>query len=71
MLLFMIVDIGECGGVNRCHGNAACSSTVGSYACTCNPGFTGDGENCTGEEQATSNNYRVVFFAQVNGKYFQ
>ena len=26
-----------------------CSNTVGSYACACTAGFTGDGFTCTGE----------------------
>ena len=44
------VDINECTmGENRCHDNAVCSNLLGSYDCTCNPGFAGDGFSCFGE----------------------
>lgn len=31
-----------------CHKDASCYSTKQSYSCTCKPGFTGNGHNCTG-----------------------
>lgn len=40
-------DIDECSSSNVCHSNAMCNNTVGSYICKCNPGYTGDGKNCT------------------------
>ena len=41
-------DIDECeNGEDNCHENANCTNTVGSYTCSCNPGYTGDGVNCT------------------------
>ncbi|KAI3362951.1 hypothetical protein L3Q82_011622, partial [Scortum barcoo] len=30
-----------------CHKDADCHSTKLNYTCTCKPGFTGDGQNCT------------------------
>jgi len=43
-------DVDECTSASRkCHANANCVNTHGSYNCTCNPGYTGDGHNCTGE----------------------
>ena len=48
-LLGKIVD--ECTlNTDNCDANAACANTVGGFTCTCNPGFTGDGQdgNCTG-----------------------
>ena len=48
--VFFNVDINECGGTNDCHANATCNNTIGCYTCTCDTGFTGDGENCTGEK---------------------
>ena len=44
-----MIDIDECGtSPGRCHEKAACNNTRGSYVCTCEPGFIGDGQNCTG-----------------------
>ena len=38
----------ECAlGTDNCHQNASCTDTEGSFNCTCNPGFEGDGVNCT------------------------
>ena len=44
----LIADIDECSSGHRCHNNATCQNTVGSYTCTCVNGYTGDGINCTG-----------------------
>jgi len=41
-------DIGECAqGLDNCHKDAECTDTIGSYLCTCNAGFTGNGFNCS------------------------
>ncbi|XP_034080839.1 mucin-like protein isoform X3 [Gymnodraco acuticeps] len=32
-----------------CHKDADCLSTKQNFTCTCKPGFTGDGRNCTGD----------------------
>ncbi|XP_044181736.1 uncharacterized protein LOC122962616 [Acropora millepora] len=41
-------DVDECHTANECHQNATCNNTKGSYNCTCNGGFKGDGRiNCT------------------------
>ncbi|XP_078573543.1 SCO-spondin-like isoform X2 [Branchiostoma floridae x Branchiostoma japonicum] len=41
-------DIDECAtGVHNCHQHATCTNTVGSYRCTCDSGYTGDGRTCT------------------------
>ena len=47
-----VADIDECINktINDCdtiHGS--CKNTMGSYACTCNSGFTGDGLTCSGK----------------------
>ena len=42
-------DINECTtNVHKCAANAFCNNTDGSYNCTCSPGFTGNGTECTG-----------------------
>ena len=43
-------DINECelSSLNDCDENADCIDAIGSYNCSCNPGYEGDGFNCTG-----------------------
>ena len=44
-----ISDVNECSrGTSRCSSNATCTDTIGSYTCSCNAGFSGDGFNCQG-----------------------
>ena len=43
------IDIDECKGNQSCHEDANCTNTNGSYVCDCQPGYTGNGQNCTGE----------------------
>ena len=41
-------DIDECiEGTAECHSNATCMNIMGSYACTCDYGYSGDGFDCT------------------------
>merc|ERR1712135_107597 len=40
-------DIDECAGTtNPCGPNTVCTNTIGSYACSCLPGYTGDDAGC-------------------------
>ena len=43
-------DIDECTlpGASNCNFDARCNNTNGSYICTCNRGYSGDGFNCSG-----------------------
>ena len=42
-------DIDECArNLSRCDENAECTNTDGSYNCSCNNGYEGDGFNCNG-----------------------
>ena len=46
---WFLLDMDECtDGTHKCHVNAVCNNTSGSYNCTCKDGFYGDGINCTG-----------------------
>ena len=48
-------DIDECASssANSCSSNAVCSNTVGSYTCSCNSGFNGNGYTCTDSNECT------------------
>ena len=48
--IFVFADIDECvdPGDNNCSSNANCTDTIGSYDCTCNVGYAGDGFTCEG-----------------------
>ena len=48
VLLLFLLDINECEGENDCDENAKCFNTDGSYTCTCQQGFIGNGKNCSG-----------------------
>ena len=40
------LDVDECQGENHCHHNAECINTIGSFTCTCERPFIGDGQTC-------------------------
>ena len=44
-------DIDECElGIDNCHVNATCTDVIGSFVCTCNNGFDGNGVDCTSKK---------------------
>ena len=46
--LLLSIDINECElETDNCHVYANCTDAMGSFDCTCNSGFVGDGVNCT------------------------
>ena len=48
-VLYLVSDIPECErGLDDCDANATCTNTFGSYLCTCDYGFIGDGYTCIG-----------------------
>ncbi|KAL9961979.1 hypothetical protein ACROYT_G031028 [Oculina patagonica] len=51
-------DIDECStNLHGCNANAICHNTMGSYNCTCKPGFKGNGKNCTEIDECTTNSH--------------
>ena len=44
-------DINECLR-NPCDRNARCVNNVGSFTCSCNRGYSGDGKTCNGKKHA-------------------
>ncbi|CAH3133140.1 unnamed protein product, partial [Porites lobata] len=51
-------DIDECSTHSHsCGVNAVCSNTVGSYACACKAGFTGDGKTCSDVDECSTNSH--------------
>ena len=44
--VFMIADNNECETDGICDENAECLDTPGSYICTCNSGYSGNGDTC-------------------------
>jgi hypothetical protein len=45
----IIIDVNECVTESPCHANGTCNNTEGSYTCTCNNGYSGDGFLCDGK----------------------
>lgn len=43
-------DVDECALGSDCDEHASCQNTEGSYTCTCTHPYSGDGKNCTGNE---------------------
>ena len=43
------LDVNECTlNLDNCHAQAACTNIAGSYSCSCNTGWTGNGFDCEG-----------------------
>ena len=50
LTIVSFTDFDECtAGTDNCAEDATCMNTDGSFACTCNTGYTGDGAICNGE----------------------
>lgn len=50
-LFLLALDRDECQNdqSNDCDQNAVCNNTVGSFECSCQKGYTGNGKNCSGK----------------------
>ena len=48
LCILWTADVDECAGdTDMCHLNANCSNTEGSYTCSCNSAYAGNGFSCT------------------------
>uniref|UniRef100_A0A0G4HB05 EGF-like domain-containing protein n=1 Tax=Chromera velia CCMP2878 TaxID=1169474 RepID=A0A0G4HB05_9ALVE len=48
---FYFEDLEECSGAtHNCDGNATCTNTNGSFTCSCDPGFVGNGVSCVPDD---------------------
>ncbi|XP_015747669.1 PREDICTED: RNA-binding motif protein, X-linked-like-3 isoform X6 [Acropora digitifera] len=48
-------DVNECtASSSMCHENAFCNNTLGSYNCSCKPGYYGDGKTCKDVDECTA-----------------
>ena len=46
-ITLIVVDVDECAeNTHNCDVNASCSNTIGSFVCSCNSGYRGNGTFC-------------------------
>lgn len=60
-VLHNFLALNECDSPSRCHGNASCTDTFGSFFCTCDLGFVGDGFNCSSKLTLFNEGYWNVY----------
>ena len=69
VLTSLFLDMDECStSSHSCDVNAMCSNNVGSYACACKAGFTGDGFTRTGKP--FKSNLKCFFFFFFSFSFF-
>ena len=74
--LLFVLDINECStGNDDCHINATCLNTEGSFTCSCNMGYTGNGRDCAGTlfywvTEVVTSNFKFGLFVETAFMYF-
>ena len=63
-------DVDECSKahtvkMNGCHPNASCTNTQGSYNCSCNPMYIGNGLECKGSFVFSWRRWNLYFVSHV------
>ena len=62
-------DLNECTSGQDCDSNATCTNVHGSFCCSCNIGYAGNGKKCSNtnfvEHGITKNCDQIPFFAKV------
>ena len=61
--VYDFTDINECKGNHSCHVNATCMNILESHVCRCHAGYTGNGQNCTGEFNFFATIFLIVLYA--------
>ena len=70
-LFLYVVDVDECTASSSvCHVNATCNNTLGSYQCTCKPGYAWDGKTCRGKTTRFSSIWEWNIFDKEEGSDF-
>ena len=65
LLIYVSTDINECMEYDDlCAVNATCTNTIGTYQCSCDTGFTGDGTSCS-ESYFETHDYCVFGLSHV------
>ena len=62
--ILRFVDVDECAsGTHNCHSSlASCTNTVGSFSCSCNNPYTGNGRTCN----LPSGNQHAEYYEDVH-----
>ena len=62
-----LVDVDECAsGLHSCHKFASCTNIIGSYTCSCQQYFNGDGKNC--QHSVSGEYFSLIWVSQYNLK---